>query len=253
MLRFSHLPCIATLILLSGCGSGPSSSGYPDLTGNWAFSAQAVFGDFPLGGYITNSNGTVSGTIHNTGCLAIPLTEDLPVSGTLSPSGVLTATAKGTTTGQTITIAGTVSGGTLSGGTFTLSGPFCIPGPSSGPLLGSIVPSYSNTYTGSFVSSVSNLTIGTTIVASQSGSDSDGFYHLSGTVSFSGSPCYSSGTITGSMVAGAFAMVTITTNNGSTVTFTGSLSNTGNTINGDYQVSSGSCNGDSGYGSISHP
>jgi hypothetical protein len=252
MLRFPHLPCIFGLILLSGCGVGsPSSSTYPNITGNWALAAETPFVDFPFGGYITSSNGVVSGTIHVTGCLEALPTEDFTVSGTLSPSGVLVATATGTSSGQSIKFGGTVSGNTLSGGTYSWSG-LCLPGLSSGPLLGTMVPSYSNTYTGSFVSSVSGLTIGTTIIATQSGPDSDGFYHLSGTASFTESPCFSSGSITGSDVAGAFATVTIATNNGSTVTFTGVLTGTGNTITGEYQVSSGSCNGDNGTGSVSH-
>ena len=125
-------------------------------------------------------------------------------------------------------------------------------GTQSGPMVGYMVPSYGNTYSGSFVS-VSGPVIGTTIATTQTGPDSDGFYHVSGAAAFQGSPCFTSATITSSMVSGAYMTVTMTANTGSIVTFGGYLADsTGKTITGAYQVISGTCSGDSGTGSVSH-
>jgi hypothetical protein len=250
--------CLMAVFLLAGCGSGTSGNSttstptYPNVTGNWAVTAvsQLIGTTFQLGGYITSATpGTVTGTIHvlNSGCYS--LSQDVPVTGTLSTSGAISITSS-TVSSQVIALSGTINNYVLSGGTYTITGG-CAAG-DHGTVTGYITLTYSDVYAGSFYSIPSHLTIGTTITAGQSGPDSDGFFHVTGSATFSGSPCFASGTITASTIAGAYMSVTIGTTNG-TVTFYGfQTDSTGKTITGDYTVSGGSCNGDYGTGSVSH-
>lgn len=258
MRRLVSIVLPSLVAVLAGCGgsgngtpgTNPSPS-YPAMTGNWALTvtSQATKQNYQMGGYITNTNGAVSGTLHllNSGCFTP--TQDIPITGTVSTAGAVSATSSAVSS-QVVTISGTVASGVLSSGTYSIKGG-CGNG-DSGTVTGFIAPSYSNTYSGTFLS-VSKVSIDTTITTTQSGPDSDGLYHVSGTATFSGSPCFVSGTITGSDIAGAYMAVTITANDGSSVVFGGYITDsTGKTISGDYQVTGGKCSGDYGTGSLSH-
>jgi hypothetical protein len=94
------------------------------------------------------------------------------------------------------------------------------------------------------------------IVATQSGPDTNGLYHITGPVTFGGSPCFTSGTILSiladSTIAGSYVNITINTSNGE-VNFIGYLTDsTGKTISGNYSISGGTCSGDYGTGTVSH-
>lgn len=258
MRKLVSIALASLAVVLSGCGgSGGGTTAtnpppsYPTITGNWALTAtsQVTKLNYQMGAYITNTNGSVSGTLHllNSGCFTP--TEDIPISGTISSAGTVSATSSAVSS-QVVAISGTVASGTLSVGKYSITGG-CGNG-DNGTVTGFIAPSYSNTYSGTFLS-VSKISISTTITTSQSGPDADGLYHLSGTATFSGSPCFVSGTITDSMVTGAYMAVTITANDGSSVVFGGYITDsTGETISGDYQVTGGKCSGDYGTGSVSH-
>jgi hypothetical protein len=246
------------VVILFGCGGSGSGTthvnpppSYPTLTGNWALTAtsQVTKENYQIGGYITNTNGSVSGTLHllNSGCFTP--TEDIPITGTVSTVGVVSATSSAVSS-QVITLSGTVASETLSAGKYSITGG-CGNG-DEGTVTGFVAPPYSNTYTGTFLS-FSGLSIGTTITTTQSGPDSNGFYSVSGSATFSGSPCFTSATITSSMITGAYMEVILTDSDGSTVTFGGYITDsTGKTISGDYEVTGGKCSGDYGTGSVSH-
>lgn len=247
-------------VLLTACGSSgnsgatvtpPPTPTYPALTGNWSLSAmsQVTSLTYIMGGYITNTNGAVSGTIHllNSGCYAI--TTDVPITGTVSTSGAFTATSSAVAT-QVITISGTVTSTALTAGTYSITGG-CATG-DHGTVTGYAAPPYSNIYSGNFISVPSRITIATMIATTQTGPDVDGFYHVTGTATFSGSPCFSSGTISASTIAGSYMAITITTSNG-TVNFDGyDTDSTGKTVSGAYSVTGGICSGDYGTGSVTH-
>ena len=249
---------ISAALFLSGCGSSGSSGSastppptYPTLTGDWALTATSQVSklNYQLGAYITNANGSVSGIIHllNSGCFTP--TQDIPITGTVSSSGVVSATSTAVSS-QVITLSGTVTSETLTAGKYAIVGG-CGNG-DTGTITGYIAPAYSNTYSGTFLS-ISGLSISTTVTTLQSGPDADGFYHVSGSVTFGGSPCFASGTIANSTIAGEYMEVIITANDGSTVTFGGYITDsTGRTISGDYEVTGGKCSGDHGTGSVSH-
>jgi hypothetical protein len=252
-----RLAVLCILILASGCGSTPAPTStstaaptYPAITGNWSISAasQISLQTYLMGGYITNTNGSVSGTIHvlNSPCYSI--TEDVPITGTVSTSGTVTATSPAVAN-QVITIGGTITSTVFTAGTYAITGG-CATG-DHGSVSGYSVASYSHAYIGSFISTPTHINIVPTIIATQNGPDSDGFYHVTGTASFSGSPCFTSGTLAASAIAGPYMSITITTNNG-TVTFAGyATDSTGKTITGTYSIAGGTCSGDYGTGSVS--
>jgi hypothetical protein len=259
-MRFTRniLPALLAAFLLSGCGSGTSvnpatsSPTYPSVTGNWAITAnsQLTATTFQIGGYIVSANpGTVTGVIHALNSACYSLTQDVPITGTISTAGAISITSS-VVSSQVITLSGTISNGSLSGGAYTITGG-CAAG-DHGTVTGYIAQSYGNAYAGSFFSIPSHLTIGTSITTAQTGPDVDGLFHVTGTATFTGSPCFTSGSITSSTIAGAYMSVTIATSNG-TVTFYGyATDSTGKTVVGDYTVAGGTCNGDYGTGSVSH-
>jgi hypothetical protein len=258
MRGFTSILLTSLAVVLSGCGGSGSGTpatnpppSYPTITGNWALTATSLVTklNYQMGGYITNTGGSVSGTLHllDSGCFTP--TEDIPITGTESTTGAVSATSSAVSS-QVVAISGTVASDTLSTGKYSITGG-CGNG-DNGTVTGFIAPSYSNTYSGTFLS-VSKISISTAITTLQSGPDSDGLYHVSGTATFSGSPCFASGTIANSVVTGAYMAVTITANDGSSVVFGGYITDsTGKTISGDYQVTGGKCSGDYGTGSVSH-
>lgn len=250
---------LCCVILASGCGgSGGSTSssggttpppGYPSITGNWSLAAasQVVAQTTLIGGYLTNTNGTVSGTLHMLNSPCYSLTTDVPFSGTLSTAGAVSLSSSAVS-GQTISASGTISGGSLSSGSYSISGG-CADG-DKGTVTGYIVPSFTGTYTGTFVSG--STSIGVSVTTTQSGPTADGTYQVSGSATFTGSPCFSSGTISSSAIAGGYMEVAITASNGGVVEFAGEITDaTGKTITGSYEVTSGTCAGNSGSGSLS--
>lgn len=201
-----------------------------------------------MGGYLTSdSKGNVAGVVHviNSNCYKI--LQDVPVSGTVTTDGDLKLTSA-SVSGQVIKFAGKVSSGAIASGTYSNTGG-CASG-DSGTITGYTVSSYSKAYTGTFYS-VSKVQIGFSSTLTQSGPDVDGIYHATGAVKFTGSPCFTTGTITDSLISGNYMMITITTNNGSELIFGGySTDSTTNKIVGDYEVTGGTCSGDYGTGSV---
>lgn len=257
MRGFIPISLACLVVALAGCGGSNSTTTsptptqtYPSLTGNWSLSAtsQVTLDTYLMVGYVTNTDGSVSGTIHMLNSPCYSLAEDVPITGTVSTSGTLTATSSAVVN-QVIKISGTITDTALSASTYSITGG-CAAG-DKGTVTGFATPSYSNTYSGHFVSTPSRITIGTTIALTQNGPDSDGFYHVSGTGSFTGSPCFTSGTISSSTIAGSYISVTVATANG-TVVFAGYITDsTGKTISGNYTVTGGTCSGDYGTGSAS--
>lgn len=226
----------------------PATPTYPSITGNWAITALSQTGvAIQLGGYITDdTSGNVSGTLHVLNSACYGMAQDISITGTISTAGNLVAGSPAVTS-QTINFTGAISNGLLSNGTYTITGG-CANG-DKGTVTGYIAPSYTATYTGTFVSSPQNIP--TTVVTTESGPDADGFFHVTGTAAFSSSPCFTKGTITSSTIAGAYMLIAITTDNNGAVSFLGYNSDPKqNTIAGVYDVTVGLCDGNTGDGTI---
>jgi hypothetical protein len=140
------------------------------------------------------------------------------------------------------------------GSTEVLTGSYSVAGGCAngdkGTVVGETVPSYTNTYSGTFVS-VSKVSVPVSMTITQSGPNSDGFYQVTGSGTFTGSTCFSTGTIASSEILGDYMDVTLTTNNGGSVEFIGEVSDTAGAIAGGYTVTAGTCAGSSGTGTIS--
>jgi hypothetical protein len=263
-MRYCLFSLFFALIIVPVCGCGGSASGatpvtspatYPNLTGNWNFflsPSNTLETSFLVGGYLTNSNGSVTGTLHAYASNCYPITQDIPVTGTMTTAGEVSL-ASGVVSGQTLTISGDMTDSSMSG-SYTIAGGCAAE--KSGSVAGTVAPPFTNTYSGIF-GSVSGVSIGLSVTIEQSGPNADGEYNVNGTATFTGSPCFSSGTITSSTIFGDYIGVTIDANNNGVVQFSGTadvFGATGETaINGTYQVTGGTCAGDFGAGTISTP
>ena len=209
-----------------------------------------------IGGYLTNTSSavavnsnTVTGTLHFLNSTCFTAAQDIPVTGTISAAGALSLTSSSISS-QVVTATGTISGSSMSAGSYSIAGG--CGARDKGTVTGFLVPAFTNTYTGTFTS-VSGKQVGATITTTQTGPNSDGFYSVTGTATFTSSPCFSTGTISTGAVTGSYLALQIATNNNGTVVFGGyDADSTGKTVKGSYEVTSGLCNGDVGTGSVSH-
>lgn len=214
---------ISLLSLLSLCGCGGSSSVLnppaPQFTiasGDWS-TPLVGSGSPPLllfgGGFLTQNGATVSGIIHliDFPCLN-PFTDDLVMTGTVSGNSVTLSSAP--LRGEVVTLSLNPSPG-QSGtvvameGTGTLTGP-C---PGSSTVAARLVPPTNGTFAGTFNSSgLSGADLSASL--SESGPDVHGYFHIAGDLTLTGSPCFSSATITDSTVFGGDAVLNLDTDSG---------------------------------------
>jgi hypothetical protein len=256
--------------ILAGCGGSSSSSlgnsptSYPALSGNWSIAlipSNPLAFEPELGGYITNTGGAVSGTLHAVDSSCFTAAQDIAISGSVTPEGSITITSAAVS-GQTISFTGfTGPSNAPARDPLVLIGSYSITGGcaggQSGTILGNVVPPLTGTFSGTF-ESVSGLSIPVTISVIQSAANSDGEYTVSGAATFTGSPCFSAGTITSSVLFGENLQATITTDKSGVLQFTSigillsSTSSSGITILGEYKVTAGSCAGDTGSGTLAN-
>jgi hypothetical protein len=174
----------------------------------------------------------------------------VPITGNIS--GQTATVTSAAVASQTINATLTGSATSLNG-TYIVTGTGCAGG-DKGTLAGALVPSVSGTWKGAFVSSVvANPTVITTAVITEGPADVNGLFSLTGTATYSGSPCFTSGTTaTGSAISGRTNDVILKNDDGSTVEFIGFLTNPASPtqMTGTYTVSGGLCNGDSGSGTL---
>ena len=250
---------IASAVLLAVCGCGGGSTAATTSTvppilasGNWAlvlFSQSNPPLPLTLGGSLIQQGNSVLGVLHApTSSCFDPMLDDLVVSGSVDGQTVTFSTEP--VRGQTITISTTVkSAGGISAlsGTYTFSGSTCIgaTGTASGFLIPPLTGIFAGPVTGSLTGNVTaNLT--------QTGPDEHGFFHLSGNLTFSGSPCFTSGTIVSSSLSGIVADFSITTNDGGHTAVAGLNSLLGITPSFGISptVETGTCAGLAGDGSL---
>jgi hypothetical protein len=265
-LRLKHLFVASALLctLLSGCGGGGNSSSNPSAfsiqAGNWnvnASSTAAPGNSFIVGGNLTQSGSSISGVMHIVNSACFDLTTDVPVSGSVSGQTVTISSAA--ILGQVVTVSANATSATALTGTYAVTGTGCAAG-DKGTISANLVPSVTGSWHGTFTSTVSpGTTINATANLTQSPTaNADGFFPVTGTVTFTGSPCFTSGTIVQSIAAGSVLGLEITTNDQPTpgdVVVAAIMDNpaTSTAATGAYQIDAGSCNGDSGNGHITKP
>lgn len=226
------------------------------VSGNWQITATSAVlsGSSVLVGNIAQSGSSLSGAMHLSGSDCYVFDTPIPFTGTLSGNNSATMTTS-SVLGQVITASFTVAADENSfSGTYHLSGG-CGDG-DYGTVYGNRVQSYTGTWKGTFYS-YSGPATSVTAYITQSGpytsGSHQGLYWLTGTVTFTNSVCFSSGTIGTNLVGGGAMAMDINTNDYATVSFIGSLTSlaTANAITGSYTIAGGSCSGDSGTGSLS--
>lgn len=252
-------------LTISSCGGSSSggtpvnSQSYPNLAGNWSIilipGNPLVFGPI-LGGSMTNTSGSVTGTLHVNNSDCFQATQDVSVTGTVTPAGAvaLTSAAVG---GQTLSMTGyaavNLGNGAAGGVTGIFNGSYAFSGGcangENGTFAGTMMPPVDGVYAGSF-QSVSGQNIGVSLNVTQAGPNADGEFSISGTATFTGSPCFSTAAIAASTIDGEFIDATVTGSNG-TMEFTGEILDTVPTlIGGTYHVTAGACTGDTGGGNL---
>jgi len=217
-MRSAWMIFVATaLIALCGCGgSSSSTSPTPQVTivsGNWGIALTAQPGTFtPMiaGGVINQSGTSFSGILHLQGstCFDSQL-DDLVLSGTLSASTITLTSAP--VRGQVLAMSVTPAANQVDqvkalSGSWTITGGACA---GSGTSLMASIPPLTGTWSGPITNAVTG-TVGATLT--QSGPDAHGFFQVSGSFAFSGTPCFTAGTIASSSVSGLEADIVLNTN-----------------------------------------
>lgn len=190
---------LALSIVLAGCsGDGKTSRppSYPNVNGNWGITASSSVYQgaiTPVGVQLTENNGSVSGIAHLvSACYAI--TDTVPLTGSEDSSGNLTLTSSAVNN-QVLSITGNVSSASsLTGGTYSIAGG--CGANDKGTVAGGMVSSISGTYTGTLKSLANNASYPISAALTQSTTvDTNGFEHLAGTATFTGSSCFTAPTI----------------------------------------------------------
>jgi hypothetical protein len=236
----------------SGGGGGGGSQNASINSGNWYVEATSLVSagqkSYILGGLVQTGT-TISGTMHidNSNCYDL-FNDNVPFSGSVSGSTVTLTSAS--VTSQVIKVTGTITSASALTGTYTITGG-CANG-DHGSITAMHVPPISGTWKATEVSG--STTITTTVnITQQSTANPDGSFNLTGTVTFTNSPCATTGTInTVSFTAGDVVAVAVDTNevgggHGQLVFF-GYLGIPASqtAISGAYQYASGVCNGSTG-------
>ena len=212
-MRALHISIVAVLVLLlCGCGGGGSGSNSNAVlsiqSGNWSISAvstAAPGSNFSAGASLSQSGNSISGIMHFFNSPCFDSGTDVPVSG--SVSGQKVTLTSPLIIGEVVTVNASGSSTALSGTyTITASGPNCGVN-DQGTFTAAVVPSISGTWHGSFTSFVNlGTTINVTASITQSAApDAHGFFPVTGTVQFSGSPCFTAGTVTSTPLASNIA------------------------------------------------
>lgn len=254
---------LALCTLLTACGK---DSAIPDIpitsTGNWYFygnyepSTGSPFntGSIVFGGSLIQTNTQVSGVLHiNHPCFGNNTT-DIPYTGTLINNHLSFTSAQ--VAGQTLTLDGTLSqnDSVLATASFQINGGCAVALYSPALLFtvhayldqkGARIPSL----TGSWTTLIDSAGPSITEQLTQSTTpDLHGDFALTGTVSVTGSPCFTTGTLEPtSFISGDLGQQVILMNDGSTLTAT-SEANPGSNLGTALSlypgtITGGNCNG----------
>jgi hypothetical protein len=240
------------LLMLFGCGAAnlaPSlnSSGqqFSMARGNWNFSASSSTnpnsGQFLIGGHLEQNGNTVSGILHIASSRCFKVDKDIPVSGTIED---------GSANLSSLPVEHQVLHASLIGRDSTMVGNYSFSGGCSngddGSLTGNLVPPVSGMWNALETQPDKSVTGVNLALAQSASANGHGGYPLSGTLSFTGSPCQISGRITSGYVAGSIVILNAETQeaNGDS----GSLRMEGDfaaghtpSIVGEYSYASGAC------------
>jgi hypothetical protein len=252
-----------TLLIFTGCGPDrfivlTNPPGATTTTGNWQITASTSSGTQPFS--------ALTGSIVETASTTSGQSSLFAILQALQPGscfdGLTTLPLEGNLTGQSFSLLSFSDSGqylNLSGKIATddntLTGTFliddgCANG-TKGSLSGTKISPLTGTYAGpSTLGSAGTLSL---TVSQDSFSDGIGYFHLSGTSTFAGVSCFTSGNLDSSQstISGEQVLLTVTTNEPSTVVMSGTLNPAATQLTlGSIQVVSGGCSGDAGTANL---
>jgi hypothetical protein len=191
MKRVFVVVVLGLLLVNCGGGNGPGGQARVTLTGgNWAFRSTAISETSQLvffSASLTQTGTSLTGLAYIGLIDCYDLLTALPISGTVSGNSV---TLKAGTT-DVVTIAGTIAGSKLVTGTYSVTGPCA--GGDHGPITGTYVPPLTGTWKATQVVNGTSVTM-TFHLTQQETASALGYFPLTGTVEYAGSPCVLSGT-----------------------------------------------------------
>jgi hypothetical protein len=253
---------LLSVINFCSCG-GASLATAPSMTGNWLLSVKILnqrvldpagnptYSTVNSWAYLSQDGTSVTGTIEDNSCYAV--LGIFPVTGSLIGDH-LTLQSAVTLPPESENF---VLNATVSANFTTLQGETINTPLSCGPIpalttTGQQIESFSGTWKGTITSvSGPSATISATIV--EAGAGSSGFPVLSGSVTFSNSPCFTSGTLAGNQTGPIFSGTISTTNGTLEIPQIGDsvISQvSGNQLFFSYSVQGGTCNGDYAQGTL---
>ena len=201
------------LLMLFGCGAAnlapslnASGQQFSMAKGNWNFSATSSTsphsGQFLIGGHLEQNGNVVTGILHIASSRCFRVDKDIPVSGTIED---------GSANLTSLPIDHQVLHASVIGHESSMVGNYSFTGGCSngdeGSLTGNLVPPVSGIWNALETQPDKSVTGVNLALAQSATANGHGVYPLSGTLSFTASPCQISGRITSGYVAGSIVIL----------------------------------------------
>lgn len=210
----SGIALAVCLLMLFGCGAAnlnttlnaSATQQFSIARGNWNFNASSSTnpnsGQFLIGGHLEQNGKTLTGVLHIASSRCFKVDKDIPVSGTIDGEDASLTS---------LPVDHQVLHAALIGHDASLVGNYSITGGCSkddeGSLNGNLVPPVSGMWN-AIETQPDKSVVGVNLALAQSdNANPHGVYPLSGTLSFTGSPCQVSGHIRSGYVAGNIVVI----------------------------------------------
>ncbi len=244
------------VVAVTGCMSGSpimqmgQSNSFNLAPGNWQVTASSALTNNAttlMGGYLNQSGNNIAGAFHVFDLQCFDPTTDVVLNGSVAgEKATIVSSAAG---GQTISFTVSAASPSALTGSYAITGG-CAAG-EKGSLTAVLVPSITGSWKGT-LASTSGAAVRVSAVLTQTAADAHGLFHVSGNLTFTGSPCFTSASVDSGFLAGEVAGISATADDGSTLNFTANLGDpsSANSFAGQYTIAGGSCAGDHGSGSL---
>jgi hypothetical protein len=250
---FAVVPVLGLALVISGCGMAntPLQVG-TSLSGNWAFTPAAPNVVLNLG-FLQGAYETVSAVARLSGSSCVSPTTDILLTGSVGGNNQMTLVSSAFG-GTTLTLQGQVSGDGkgIAGATWTFAGGSCA-SLGQANLTATNYSAINGTYAGNIVDSKGDSIAVSALLEQTSQPDLDGQFSLSGTATFPDNNCFAhQPSVTTSMVTGSNLSMTYSDPlSSTTLTAVGTFNAQATQLTiTNWTISGGSCNGDTGSGSL---
>ena len=254
--RFTCLGAAIGLVslLATGCSTTQSGSALSGTTisGNWSFTAPASqSAPAPLtlnAGFTEGTDQTVNAVAHLSGAQCVSAATGIVLTGSVRTNNQLVLTSK-PFAGTTLLLKGQMAAGgkAISDASWSFSAGSCA-ALGATAVKATDYSEINGTYSGTFVDSDNNqLAISATLTQTTQ-PDENGQYHLSGSASFPGNPCFTQPIVTDSLVTGSSVSTTYS-QEGASITAVGTFNSAATELTvTNWMVTGGLCDGDTGTG-----